>query len=238
MKPYRIRQLAVTSSTNDNARQAAEEGEAEGLVVWALKQTSGRGRHGRMWESPEGNLYCSVLLRPQAGPQSFGQYGFLTALALGDAVRALLPNAAITFKWPNDVLVNGKKISGILLEAGEGWLVVGMGLNVRHHPQETLYPATSLSSENAIQQELTVILDQLLECLWHWYGLMQAQGFEPLRAAWLQQAQKGRLSVRMPDGVVEGNFDSIDQQGHLQLILADGTERVIATGDVFFGPQD
>lgn len=233
MIPYRIRRLAVTASTNDDVKQAAAAGEAEGLVVQAFQQTAGRGRHGRIWQSPVGNLYCSVLLRP-ANQQSFGQYSFVTSLALYDTVKAFLPDATATLKWPNDVLVNGKKISGILLEAGLDYLVVGIGLNMTHHPEDALYPSTSLSAEGAGLPEIDAVLNSLLGYLWHWHETMKTSGFPPIRAAWLHNAQKGPLTVKLPDGAVEGLFESIDEQGRIILRLADGTEKSLATGDVFF----
>ena len=237
MNPFRIRRLDSTPSTNDDAKRAAEAGEAEGLVIHALSQTAGRGRHGRTWQSPEGNLYCSVLLRP-ANTQNFGQYSFVASLALADTVKSFLPDAVVTLKWPNDVLVGGKKISGILLESGDDYLVIGMGLNVLHHPDDALYPSTSLNAAGAGKPDINAILHTLLNRLWHWYETMQKSGFAAIRAAWLDNAQKGRLTVRLPDGAVEGHFETIDEQGHLHLRLADGTERAIATGDVFFTPRE
>jgi len=160
---WRIRNLDVTTSTNDDIRKAAESGEPEGLVIIANRQTGGKGRHGRVWESPEGNLYCSVLLRPKNLPACAGFYSFVAALAVHALVseylrpmsspppgRGALPD--ITLKWPNDVLVNGKKISGILLEVADDALIVGIGLNIAHHPETALYPATSLRAELAARQ--------------------------------------------------------------------------------------
>src|SRR5262249_14501963 len=105
MTCWRVRWLEGTASTNDDARRAAEAGEAEGLVIAAKRQTAGRGRQGRVWESPEGNLYCSVLLCPKSIPRDAGLYSFVAALAVYDVVAALLPQANIRLKWPNDVLV-------------------------------------------------------------------------------------------------------------------------------------
>lgn len=234
----RIRQLAVTASTNDDAKQAAEVGEAEGLVIHALRQTAGRGRHGRQWESPEGNLYCSVLLRPSGEIRTYGQYSFVAALALADTVTELLPHTKVTLKWPNDVLAGGKKISGILLESGTGWLVAGMGLNVLHHPDNTLYPSTSLKAANAAVLDSSKILKTLLAHFVRWHAVMQKEGFIPIRSAWLEKAQKGPLTLRLPDATIEGVFTDIDEHGHLILRLADGAKRVIATGDVFFAPGE
>jgi BirA family biotin operon repressor/biotin-[acetyl-CoA-carboxylase] ligase len=272
---FDIHRLTETASTNDDARDAAEQGAPEGTVIWALSQSSGRGRHGRQWSSPPGNLYCSVVLRPTGDLTTYGQYSFIAALALADVVSdclveqvgtecsslhsvpvdssyqqgwgarkstpSLSPGicaetfaALIQLKWPNDVLVNGKKISGILLESGEGYLIVGMGLNVLHTPNNPLYPTTSLSAENITPPSLESILGDLLRNLDHWCATLRIQGFAPIRAAWLSRARKGPMRVRLPDGEVQGTFVDLDQNGNLVLLLPDNTKRCIHTGDVFF----
>ena len=235
---WRIHKLESTASTNDDVRHAAEAGEAEGLVVVAERQSSGRGRQGRVWESPVGNLYCSVLLRPKNMPRVAGVYSFVAALAVCDTVKAFLPTSGIALKWPNDVLVNGKKISGILLEVAADALIVGVGLNVRHVPENTLYPATSLELESGHAVSLSELLDCFLARMEHWYTVMQEKGFAPVRHAWLAHAQKGDLTARLPLETVQGRFVDIDETGCLRLLLADGAERSISTGDVFFAPKD
>src|SRR5262249_49055133 len=140
---------------------------------------------------------------------------------------------AVTLKWPNDVLVAGKKIGGLLLEGGQGWLVIGVGLNVEHYPKDAMYPATSLSEAKAKPTKLAKILDLFLERLGHWHDFMQARGFAPVRAAWLSHAEKGQMSVRMSKETLTGTFKDVDDKGNLHLILANSTERAIATGDVF-----
>jgi len=234
---FDLRRVPVTASTNDDAVKAAEAGEAEGLVIWALRQTAGKGRHGRAWESPEGNLYCSVLLRPKEGTKQAGLYSFVAALALYDTVRLCLPVSEISLKWPNDVLVEGEKIAGILIEAGADWLVIGVGLNVLHHPDSGLYPSTSLLAVGAHDKKLDDILDWLLQNLSHWYGIMREEGFAPIRTAWLKHAVKGRLSVRLPQETITGEFAGLDERGNLRLKLADGSERAIASGDAFPAAQ-
>ena len=107
--------LEITESTNDDVKLAAEAGIPEGLVIWAAQQRGGRGRYGRAWFSPQGNLYFSVLLRPICDRHDYGKLTFVAALAVEEAVRKVLPHRPIELKWPNDVLVGGKKISGILL---------------------------------------------------------------------------------------------------------------------------
>jgi BirA family biotin operon repressor/biotin-[acetyl-CoA-carboxylase] ligase len=282
---FNIRQISVTTSTNADAIKAAEAGEPEGLVIWALKQTAGRGRHGRTWESPEGNLFASILLRPGCDARHAGHYGFVAALAvrdtvieclgfnktggvplplregLGEGAKNLDPPPAksknllrkskilrpppqggrVTLKWPNDVLADGKKVSGILLEAAPvkngtiDWLVIGIGINVEHEPENALYPATSLRAAGAAPPPLSDILDKLLGHLFRRKNVLENEGFAVLRAAWLEHAQKGKLSVRLPDRMMEGEFAGIGDNGNLVLQLADGTKQAIAVGDVFFG---
>lgn len=232
---FSIRRFETTASTNDDAKQAAEQGAAQGLVIHALQQTAGRGRQGRQWQSPPGNLYCSVLLRPQMARKDYGRYSFIAALAICDAIRDFLPDAAVELKWPNDVLVNGKKISGILLEAGEGWLVIGMGVNIQHLPENPLYPVTSLAAENALAPSPELVLNKILTALSSWYDIVEAEGFSPIRAAWLSRARKGPMRVRQPDGSeIQGQFADLDPEGNLRLLLPDGIEKSINTGDVFF----
>jgi BirA family biotin operon repressor/biotin-[acetyl-CoA-carboxylase] ligase len=247
---WRIRRVSVTASTNDDVCKAAAAGEPEGLVVVAERQTAGRGRQGRVWESPEGNLYFSVLLRPPHIPRDAGLYSFVAALAVRDAVSESLScirvpldtgfrrDDDVVVKWPNDVLAGGRKIGGILLEVEGGALIIGIGLNVAHHPDEVLYPATSLAAEGAGAVEVPALLDRLLERLGRWHDLLQSEGFAPLRAAWLAHAQTGALTVRLPNETLSGTFAGIDEQGRLRLRLEGGAERSISTGDVFFSPKD
>lgn len=236
---YRLTTLDVTGSTNDDAKRAAEEGEAEGLVIRAHRQTAGKGRQGRAWSSPEGNLYCSVLLRPHCSAQETGLYSFVVALAVFDAVQAALPWAQIELKWPNDVLVSGKKISGILLEAAppaDGkteWLVIGVGINVVFFPPSPLYPATSLAAEGGDMQADDV-LQVFLQSLEMWDRTLRHRGFAAVREAWLDKAKRGEMRARLPYGEFTGSFGTLDEQGRLILRLADGSDMAIDAGDVFF----
>jgi BirA family biotin operon repressor/biotin-[acetyl-CoA-carboxylase] ligase len=230
---FDIRKQDVTESTNDDAKAAAEAGVPEGAVFWALSQRSGRGRRGRSWASPEGNLYCSVVLRPITNTRNYGYYSFVAALAIADIVHALLPNAVLELKWPNDVLIGGKKISGVLIEAGLGWLVIGTGINIQHFPENPLYPVTSLGSEGAALPPLEDILALLLRALGRWCDVLETQGFAPIRTAWLARARKGAMTAHLPNEVLSGTFVDLDEVGNLHLILPNGTVRCINTGDVF-----
>lgn len=235
---WRIQKRQETTSTNDDVRRAAEAGEGEGLVVVAERQTAGRGRQDRVWESPAGNLHCSALLRPKDMPRVAPLYSFVAALAVYDTLREFLPAKDITLKWPNDVLVGGKKISGILLESINGALIVGIGVNILHHPQNALYPATSLATEGVNSVNATVLCEKLLVKLGAWHDRMQNGGFGAVREAWLSHAQKGIMTVRLPHKTIQGEFVGLDETGHLRLLLADGTEQSISTGDVLFVPRD
>ncbi|MER2519307.1 MAG: biotin--[acetyl-CoA-carboxylase] ligase [Bdellovibrionales bacterium] len=243
MIAWRIRQLAETVSANDDAKHAAEAGEPEGLVIWALRQTAGRGRRERKWETGQGNLACSLLLRPAQAAKSYGAYSFVAALSVRDVVSEKLKGLAttpppVTLKWPNDVLVRGKKVSGIMLEAGSDWLVVGVGVNVLNHPENPAYPATSLREEATVQEfrePLNKILERLLDQFNHWATVLNVEGFAPIRAAWLEHAQKGPMTVKLGADIVKGDFRDLDETGALRLRLENGAERAISAGDVYFG---
>lgn len=240
---FRVKTKGVTESTNDDAKAAALAGESEGFVAQALRQTSGRGRPGRVWESQEGNLFASILLRPHALPQQVAFYSFATAMAVYDAILAAKPTADVQLKWPNDVLINGKKISGILLESAPvengivDWLVIGVGINVSSCPKDALFPSTSLKDEG-VDAEVTQVLEDLLKSFDQWHLTLRFDGFRPIRRAWLAYAKLGEMTVKLPSGAVEGDFAGMDDLGGLILRLPDGTEQTIASGDVFYGHED
>ena len=149
---YVLRAFDRVESTNDEARRLAEQGADAGVVVVADQQLKGRGRHGRIWQSPPGNLYASLLLRPDCSIAVSAQLSLVASLALAEALVALAPpDADVRVKWPNDVLVRGAKVAGLLLEsaadAGErvAWVVVGSGVNIDSAPADTPYPATALA---------------------------------------------------------------------------------------------
>ncbi|HMK67267.1 MAG TPA: biotin--[acetyl-CoA-carboxylase] ligase, partial [Stellaceae bacterium] len=173
-EPLRLLRFAELESTNDEAKRLADAGAPAWTVITAEIQRAGRGRRGRTWESPAGNLYMSAILRPAANLAAAAQLGFAAALAVGEALLPVLPSERILqYKWPNDVLVDGSKIAGILLEAagngaeGAAWVIVGIGVNLASHPQETSYPATSLATLGAVVTPGTV-LPNVAEALRRW----------------------------------------------------------------------
>jgi len=237
---FRLVSFAEIDSTNDEAKRRAGEGAAHGTLIWAEAQSAGRGRRGRGFVSPAGNLYMSILLRPDRPASSAAQLGFAAALALGDALLPLLPSPeGMRYKWPNDVLIDGRKVSGILLEsqaAGEGrldWLVVGIGVNVASFPEGVDYPAISLAAAGA-RVTVDALLAVVAEGFERWYERWREEGFQPLRAAWLARARglgEG-IRVRLQGEEASGRFAGLDEDGALLLDDA-GTRRRIGAGDVF-----
>jgi BirA family transcriptional regulator, biotin operon repressor / biotin---[acetyl-CoA-carboxylase] ligase len=230
-------------STNDEGRQLAVEGAADGTVIWADIQTKGRGRRGRTWVSPQGNLYCSTILRPNKAPQEAAQISLLAAVALGEALCALLPETiSVRHKWPNDVLVDGGKIAGILLESSGGgagrpvdWLVLGCGVNVVSHPKDTLYPATHMTAHDP-SVTVAAVLTNFVTRLMVWRDEWNQNGMTPIRQAWLDRAMGlgDVITVRSATGETTGRFLDLDDDGALMLERSDGVIIRIAAGDVFF----
>jgi BirA family biotin operon repressor/biotin-[acetyl-CoA-carboxylase] ligase len=238
--------LAVDAvgSTNGEARRLAAAGAANGTVVWARRQTAGRGRRGRTWTSPEGNLYCSLLLRPTCPVSTAPQLCFVTAVAVAHALATILDAGSdVRCKWPNDVIVHGRKVAGILLESAteaEGelaWVIIGIGVNVASHPVsiESAMPASSLHAEGA-GNDVTprAVLDLCLDRLEHWLGIWAGQGFDVVRKEWKARAfgLHDQVLVNLETETLTGVFVDLDTDGALLLRSADGIRRV-AAGDVF-----
>lgn len=237
---FRLTALAATASTNDVALARAAEGAPEGTLITARRQSAGRGRRGRTWTSPEGNLHLSLVLTPPVGARDAAAVGFAAALAVADAVAACVPPAReVQVKWPNDVLLGGAKVAGLLIETVPGRadaLVLGIGVNVIAHPAGTPYPATDLRAEGAAVDAGDVLAAFAPAFLVRYQGF-RTEGFAPLRAAWLARA-KGvgeAIAVRLEGARFDGTFAGIDADGALVLDLGGGTQKKITAGDVFFG---
>ena len=240
---YRLVFHEQIDSTNEEAKRLAGAGAAAGTLIWAAEQLAGRGRRGRGWASPPGNLYASLLLRPACPPARACQLNFVAAVALAEAVSALLPaGAEVALKWPNDVLIRGAKVSGILLEAAAAldrsidWLVIGAGVNVANHPADTPYPATNLRREGAPAATAATVLRAFAEYFVVWYETWRAHGFSPVRARWLASARGlgDPIEVRLERETLRGRFGDLDESGALMLDMRDGARRQITTGDLFF----
>ncbi|HET6606912.1 MAG TPA: biotin--[acetyl-CoA-carboxylase] ligase [Rhodopila sp.] len=220
-------------STNDELRRLAAEGAVDGTVVHADEQTSGRGRMARSWFSPPGNLYMSILLRTGVPVQRTAEVGFVTAVAVAETVRALVPaKVPVALKWPNDVLATEAKISGILVERADEAVIVGVGLNTLEAPAVTGYRTTTIAAQGGIAT-VDGARDKLLERFGHLRGLWTEQGFAPIREAWLALSYPVGSVIKFtgPEGPITGRFLGLDLDGALLLDTPDGPTRFLA-GDV------
>lgn len=260
-----IRTVAETGSTNADLLALARIGSVdEGMWLRAERQTAGRGRQGRAWLSPSGNLFASTAVRLQSADPPAPTLGFVAAVALHEVVAALLPSRTregmgegmsasplnvptsppltppasgrgMELKWPNDLLIAGAKVSGILLERAEGVVVVGIGVNLAHHPDLPERPTTSLGAHGVAIAPAT-FAEMLAESFADWLRRWRNDGYPAIRQRWLECAHPSgtRLRAALPDGTaIEGAFDDIDQAGALIMRLASGERRAIHAGDVF-----
>jgi BirA family biotin operon repressor/biotin-[acetyl-CoA-carboxylase] ligase len=237
---YRRKDYAELDSTNEEACRLAEAGETGPLWLMAARQTAGRGRRGRAWDSGEGNLAATLLVWPEASQTVTGQLSFAVALAAAETIQHFAPTAAVTVKWPNDVLAEGRKIAGILLEGGphkdnKAWLAIGIGINLARHPEGTAFPATSLPQLGLAPPSCDQALRLLAARFAHWYDAWMETGFETLRTAWLRRASGlgAPITAQLPHETRAGVFEGIDASGALLLREETGV-RAIAAGEVFF----
>ena len=238
--------LDQTDSTNAEARRRAEAGDAGPLWIAARRQTAGRGRRGRTWESDAGNLFATLLLTTRKSPAEAAQVTFVAALAVAGLLDAWAPPSLVTIKWPNDVMLAGQKAAGVLIESGAHpagglWLAVGVGVNLVHAPTGMERPATSLvqhlradvGAAPAIETGIAALAAEFAV----WLGRWETLGFEPILDAWQARAVGlgGPAIARLGHETVTGCAEGVAPDGALKLRLADGSLRLISAGDVFFG---
>lgn len=253
---YRLKAHETIGSTSAEAMRLGREADPGRLWVVAREQTAGHGRRGRPWQTPGGNLAASLLMPTPAGSAVAATLGFAAGLALDEAIRATAPQVAfraaldeaanggdrLRLKWPNDVLVDDAKLAGILLETASSGgvapcVVIGIGVNVRHAPDGTPYPTTSLAACGADVSAETLFA-ALAEA---WVAQMDlwasGRGFPALRDHWLARAAGlGRpVAVRLGGEVLRGTFETIDDDGRLIVRASDGTARCVSAGEVHFG---
>ncbi len=234
---------SLPSTNNEAKRLAREEQAPEGTIVWSGEQTAGKGRQNRQWVSAPGNLYNSVILRPAVTLANAAQASFLPALAVANFLAASVSGHDITFKWPNDVLLGGKKVCGILLESGswktsdQKWLVLGCGINLAHSPVDTRLPATSIREYAAVMPDVEEALESYAVHLITWVQRWQREGFQPIRQAWLEKATglDTFINVDLGERRVKGIFKGLNSHGALELETENGI-RTIGAGDVYFLP--
>jgi BirA family transcriptional regulator, biotin operon repressor / biotin---[acetyl-CoA-carboxylase] ligase len=253
---YRLSAHDTIGSTNSEALERGRAGDPGRLWVVARAQTAGHGRRGRPWQTPSGNLAASLLLSLPARATQAATLGFAAGLALEGAIRDCAPNVLlrlaldegygaggrVRLKWPNDVLIDGAKVAGILLEAvtvesGRSIVVIGIGVNVRHKPEGATYPATSLAEcgADATPEVLFAALaENWVEQEDLWNG---GRGFAAIRDRWLDRAAGlgAPIAVRTGEAIFRGTFETIDDEGRLVVRASDGSARTISAGEVHFG---
>lgn len=231
-----IRTVPETGSTNADLLDAARAGATEGIWLRAERQTAGRGRLGRAWQSAEGNLHASTLVRLRATDPPAATLALVAAVALAETAGVYLPDTVPrTLKWPNDLLVDGAKLSGILLERSDEAVVIGIGANLAHHPDVSDRATTSLREYGA-DVSPAAFLETFAEIFSLWLARWRGEGIAPVRARWLAHAHPigTALTVRLPDQTaLDGLFAGLDADGALILRLGGATRRVIHAGDVF-----
>ena len=253
---YTIHRYESVTSTNDLAVRMAEEGAPEGTVVVAREQTAGRGRRGRRWSSPPGSgLYLSFILRPACPMEYLWQVGFVASLAAADAI-AQVSGLPARIKWPNDILLGGRKVCGILVEARKQSavcglqsavcsllpaVIVGVGINVNTptFPSEITEKATSIAIELGYQIAVGEVEEALLTALNKWYSTYLEHGFAPIIRAWKKlDCTAGRdVVVDTMEGLVEGRAVEVNSAGDLIVEGKDGAKVQITAGDVILCPE-
>lgn len=226
MIDFSLHSFEVLESTQDYILDNLEELD-EGFCVQALKQTKGKGRHGRNWVSPEGNLYLSFLLKPRFSKRDFGHVALISGLSI---VRSLQPYVQLTLKWPNDILLDSKKVCGILIESFDDRLIVGIGLNLKHAPVDV---AGTLSD---YKLDINQTRDNILVHFSKLYKKYHDEGVESIISEWMENSFEigHKMSVKIDEKEITGFYQGLDKSGYL-LLQCDKTNEVltISSGDIF-----
>lgn len=228
---WRLQIFESLPSTSDHCRDLAVQGEPEGTAVLAKHQTAGRGSRGNTWEQAHGNLYLSVLLRPAGKIRDVGHYALLAGVAVADA----LATPGISLKWPNDIMLNGAKLGGILIDIAHGadgidWLVIGMGVNLATAPEGTGRPVTALDGKHPPHAVAVRILDRLS----HWNVERVRLGWTAIREAWLSHALPVGTAMTLRHGtdIIAGQFAGLADDAGLRLNVQ-GTIHAFSTGEIW-----
>jgi BirA family transcriptional regulator, biotin operon repressor / biotin---[acetyl-CoA-carboxylase] ligase len=242
---YRLLRMETVDSTNAEARRRALAGEPGPLWIWSARQSQGRGRGGREWISQHGNLFASLLVRVNCSLRVAGQLALLAGIISFDTIAKLIAyegRSEILLKWPNDILLAGEKVAGMLLEnvgsanESRSIVVIGTGINLANHPENLPQPAVSLGTYGMIVTPADA-LETLAATTHEWLGRWgEGSCFPTIRRAWLDRAgPTGRpLTVRVGSQQAEGVYGGLDADGALRLLMPDGGEYRVTAGDVFF----
>ena len=245
---WHVQTFASVESTQDFLADLLQtEDILEGTVIQALEQKKGKGRQGNGWVSPMGNLYMSFLLRPSCDQKTASQLSFVIALAIARAISAVLQDETVDvqLKWPNDVMIDGQKCAGILLQSHTDKdnnldaVIVGTGINILSAPDQgacTYLNAYDCAMEDRRPLAIHPFRDVVLDAVSHYYGIWRKDGFQPIRQAWLDKAYNkgGAGKARTKKATEEGTFIDINEDGALLLEQADGKVIAIHSADVYF----
>ncbi len=237
---YHLLTYDTVDSTNEEAKRLALSGGQHGAVCWAKKQTHGKGRLNRQWVSEEGNLYCSFLLKPKHLVADFAQIPFVAALAVARAINPVFEEkATIALKWPNDILLNGKKLGGILVETVDAqssspWVIVGIGLNIEHFPKDTSLPATSLKDAGVEIISAKIILSRIMNCFFPLMDEWEDKGFDSIKEEWERYAAyvDEKVSFTQNDSISEGTFIGINEDGECIIEDSNNQRHTFQAGDL------
>jgi BirA family biotin operon repressor/biotin-[acetyl-CoA-carboxylase] ligase len=231
----RLIRFESLESTNEEARRLAATGDGGPVWITARVQTKGRGRRGSTWVSAPGNLFATLLM--EVPPATAPQLGFAASLAAADVVASYAAPARVSLKWPNDVLLDDRKVAGILLEALPARsLAIGIGINLLHHPEGTETPAMSVHAATGRVVHPDEALAKLAAGFAAWYEIWQGQGFAGLKPDWLKRASGlgGPVRARLADREIKGVFEDLDDDGALLLRTLDCILTRITAAEVFF----
>lgn len=242
--PAKISTYDLIDSAMSEAHRLIESDQAiHGQLLLAHEQTNGRGRLKRQWVSSKGNFMGSLILQLTEPLAKLSELSFVTALAVGETIKSLIPNDnIICYKWPNDVLVNQYKIAGILLEALEAnrlnftWLIIGIGINIKSFPPNTQTPATCLNEFSKANIDYEQVQLRLCSRFQTYFQIWKEQGFSPIRQLWLKNAASHGKMINILNGseTLTGKFIDLDSQGRLVIETKSGEIINILAGDVFF----
>lgn len=239
-KNFTIHQFESLESTNKTAFAMAEAREIfDREIILAEMQTGGKGRESRIWSSPQGNLYFSLVLQPKISVAKIPQISFVAIVALRQMVEELLPHHKIENKWPNDLLIEQKKVAGILLESKISqnnceFVIVGIGLNLVSNPDQTIFPASNLKIFGA-EVSPKIALKKFLDAFENLYENYLNFGFISVRRAWISKAFRLNEKISVKNGAEEisGIFSDLDEEGNLILLEENGDKKTILAADIF-----
>ena len=240
---FTLHHVETIGSTNDEAAKLALAGAPSGTIVLADRQSKGRGRLGRTWQSAPGNLHASILLRPDCTLKAASELSLLAAVALSELLADYArDDQTVALKWPNDVLIDGAKVAGILLESGGSkggrldHVVIGTGVNIAWSPDDVSYPVTSLAEAGFTEKSPKDWLFAYISSLAIWLDRWQEDGFPVIRDAWRARSYGlgGPIRLRLGRENVDGRFVDLTEGGALLIEGTDGIRRELTAGDVVF----